>query len=383
MTPRRIMAAPPDQPHNPFPLPYCLNVHDASTWAAVQHALDTHALAVKALVAPDQPFPLSLHLGNRALREANATIPRLREWLTRQDCFIVALNAFPYGPFQGVRVKEDVYRPNWSDPARADYTQSAAAFLAQVVPEGMSGTVTTVPGGWVRDWVSSADDVAALNNLRQAATFCRRLQDDAGRHIRIAIEPEPGCVWELFDPRVADIGPEVCWCLDTCHAAVEFQSMDHIDWSRIGRVQLSAAIECDNTHEAREALTPFDESVYLHQTRAALHGEVIGAWDDLGPALHELSTLPRAAIVRTHVHVPLTWAGSGPLRSTRDHLTPAFFKNAQQTFCEVETYTYSILPPPLHPEPLAESIAAELRWAAARYGSSASTKRNMVSPGLA
>ncbi|MDD2239165.1 MAG: metabolite traffic protein EboE [Kiritimatiellae bacterium] len=364
MTPRPLITPTPDPTLTPFPLPYCLNVHDASTWAAVQHALDTHALAVKALVAPDHPFPLSLHLGQRALREATAAIPRLREWLTQHDCFIVALNAFPYGPFQGVDVKKEVYRPNWSDPARADYTQAAASFLARVVPEGMNATVTTVPGGWTRDWNSPADDSAALSNLRQAARFCRRLQDDTGRRIQIAIEPEPGCVWTLFDPRITDLGPEICWCLDTCHAAVEFQSMDGLDWTQIGRVQLSAAIECDNTPAARDALAPFDESAYLHQTRAALHGEILGAWDDLGPALHDLPALPREATVRTHVHVPLTWAGTGPLRSTRGHLTPAFFEKARQTFCEVETYTYAILPPPLHPHPLAESIAAELRWAA-------------------
>ena len=377
------MAPQVNQPQNPFPLPYCLNVHDASTWAAVQHALDTYALAVKALVAPDQSFPLSLHLGARALHEASAALPHLRDWLARHNCFIVALNAFPYGPFQGVCVKEEVYRPNWNNPARADYTQLAVAFLAQVLPEGLSGTVTTVPGGWARDWASPADDVAALKNLSQAAAFCRRINADTGRRIRIAIEPEPGCVWKLFDSRVTDLGPEVCWCLDTCHAAVEFQPMDALDWSQIGHVQVSAAIECDNTPSARQALTPFDEPAYLHQTRAALHGEIIGAWDDLGPALHELPALPPTAIVRTHTHVPLTWAGSGPLRSTRDHLTPAFFKHAQQTFCEVETYTYSILPHALHPQSLAESIAAELRWAAARYGASASTKRKIVSPGLA
>ena len=61
-----------DDPVNPFPLSFCLNACDAATWNAVQETLDTLIPAVKALVAPHRPFPLSLHLGNRALREAFA-----------------------------------------------------------------------------------------------------------------------------------------------------------------------------------------------------------------------------------------------------------------------------------------------------------------------
>ena len=182
---------------------------------------------------------------------------------------------------------------------------------------------------------------------------------------------------------LADLGDDVCWCLDTCHAAVDFRSVEKLAWKRIGRVQLSAAIECDNTPESRAALKPFAESRYLHQTRAALDGEIIGAWPDLAPALQALPKLPAQAIVRTHYHVPLTWAGTGPLRSTRDNLTPAFFQHARKMFCEVETYTHAIVPRALRPRTLDLAIAGELQWAAARYGFSSSTKRKTVSPGLA
>lgn len=369
----------------PFPIPYCLNVHDASTWPAVRRALDTHLLAVKQAVAPDRPFPISLQLGNRALREASApaNLTRFRDWLDRHGCFLAALNGFPYGRFQGVRVKEKAYRPNWTDTDRVAYTRLAVAFLSGLLPKGRPGTVTTVPGGWSADWISPDDDVVACKNLRRAAELCRDIRSCTGGDIRIAIEPEPGCAWELFDQRVEKIGPEVGWCLDACHAAVDFRPLEKTDWARIVRVQLSAAIECDNVPAARAALAPFAEPRYLHQTRAALDGHVIGAWPDLAPALAELPKLPEKAIVRTHYHMPLTWAGSGPLRSTRGQLTPAFFQKARRTLCEVETYTYSVLPPALRRAPLAESIAGELRWAAARYGWSSSTNLKTVSPGLA
>ena len=64
--------------------------------------------------------------------------------------------------------------------------------------------------------------------------------------------------------------------------------------------------------------------------------------------------------------VPLAWDGSGPLRSTRANLTPAFFAQARRVFCEVETYTYSVLPTGLRPGSLPDCIAAELLWAADR-----------------
>jgi hypothetical protein len=367
----------------PFPVSFCLNACDASTWKAAQKSLDVVVPAVKALVAPDRLFPVSLHLGNRAQTEALGHSRDLHHWLNAHGCFLAALNAFPYGRFQNVRVKTNVYRPNWTDPDRLTYTRRAIAFLSGFIREGQTGTITTVPGGWGEDWISPDDDREALKNLRKAANYCREVECDSGRRIRLAIEPEPGCAWELFDRRLARLGPEIGWCLDTCHAAVEFRPIDNLDWSRIVRVQLSAAIECDNTPAARAALAPFAEPRFLHQTRAALDGELIGEWPDLPDALTDLPKLPKSGVVRTHYHVPLTWKGSGPLRSTRSFLTPAFFRQARRAFCEVETYTYSVLPESLRLRPLAESIAAELRWAAQRYGSSSSAKRKTVSPGLA
>ena len=371
--------------NRPYPIPYCLNVHPGSDWKAVRRALSIHALAVKKIVAPDRPFPLSLHLGYRSALELASPrrLTAFRGWLKEHDCFVAGINAFPFGSFHAASVKAAVYRPDWRSPDRRAYTLLVARLLAALIPEGATATLTTVPGGWQSDWKTAAAARQALANLARAAQGCRDLSQSAGRRIRIAIEPEPGCAWKLFDPRLDTLGPEICWCLDTCHAAVDFRSIENLDWRRIGRVQLSAAIECDNTPEARKALAPFAKPVYLHQTCAALDGEVIGVWPDLAPALRALPKLPRNAIVRTHCHVPLTWAGAGPLRSTRGNLSPAFFRQAHTTFCEVETYTYSVLPRALRPRPLARAIAGELEWASARYGASSSTKRKTVSPGLA
>jgi hypothetical protein len=370
----------------PFPIPYCLNVHPGENWTAVRKALNTHVLDVKKIVAPDRPFPLGLYLGHAATFDlvAPRRLDSFQRWLRDHDCFVAGVNAFPYGRFHGAAVKTRVYRPDWRSLDRLNHTRLAAYLLALLIPEGAAATVTTVPGGWLPDWTSpAADQRRGRKHLMFAAKFCRELRNATGRRIRIAIEPEPGCAWTLFDPQLNDIGDEICWCLDTCHAAVDFRPMQNLDWKRIGRVQLSAAIECNNTPEARRALAPFAEPVYLHQTRAALDGHVIGSWPDLAPALKALPKLPAEAVVRTHYHVPLTWKTTGPLRSTRDQLTPAFFQQARRTLCEVETYTHSIAPRALRSRSLAQAIAGELQWAAARYGFSSSTKRKTVSPGLA
>lgn len=369
----------------PFPIPYCLNVHPAADWRETKRALDGHALAVKKLVAPDRPFPLSLHLGYKTALELTDSRRRaaFRDWLRRHDCFVAGVNAFPFGAFHAAAVKAAVYRPDWRSPDRLAYTRLVARLLADLIPAGTAATLTTVPGGWRPDWRTAADRRRALKNLASAAAGCRELFETTGRRIRIAVEPEPGCAWDLFDPEVEAAGPEIGWCLDACHAAVEFRPLARLPWKRILRVQLSAAIECDNGPAARAALAPFVEPRYLHQTRAFLDGEIVGAWPDLGPALKALPKLPEHAVVRTHYHVPLTWASSGPLRSTRETLTPAFFKKARRAFCEVETYTLDVVPRALRPRALARTIAGELAWAAARYGLSSSTNRKIVSPGLA
>jgi len=371
---------------SPFPIPYGLNVHPGEDWAAVRKALRTHVLAVKQLVAPDRPFPLGLYLSQQSTRDllSPRRLASFQQWLQEENCFVACVNAFPYGRFHGQKVKARVYRPDWRTQDRLNYTRLVAHLLSQLLPENAEGTISTVPGGWLPDWKTAADATLAYQNLRLAADFCRDLFESTGRRIRIAIEPEPGCAWTLFDPRLEDLHPEICWCLDTCHAAVDFHPLSRLKWSRLGRVQLSAAIECDNTAEARRALKCFVEPVYLHQTRAAIQGKVIGEWNDLGPALRALPTLPSEAVVRTHYHVPLPWRQTGPLRSTaHKQLTDGVFSQMRGTLCEVETYTHSILPQGFGHRPLAQAIADELKWAANRYRSSSSTKRKMVSPGLA
>ena len=41
-------------------------------------------------------------------------ITQFRRWLDQNDAYVFTINGFPYGNFHGSRVKEQVYRPDWT-----------------------------------------------------------------------------------------------------------------------------------------------------------------------------------------------------------------------------------------------------------------------------
>jgi hypothetical protein len=104
---------------------------------------------VKAAVSPDAPFPLGLRLSDRASREIGADeARRFHDWCAEQGCFVRTVNGFPYGPFHGVPVKEEVYLPDWREPERLAYTNRLATLLAGWLPPGVPGAISTVPLGF-------------------------------------------------------------------------------------------------------------------------------------------------------------------------------------------------------------------------------------------
>ena len=88
--------------------------------------------------------------------------------------------------------------------------------------------------------------------------------------------------------------------------------------------------------------------------------------------------MPRTLVIGTLVASALTsgaCAGHmqpGPLpspraafRSTVDSLTPGFFQEIRRggtSHLEIETYTFDVIPPELHPGDVVKSIAREYQW---------------------
>jgi len=393
-----------DQP--PVHLTYCLNIHPGETWAENFAAIRDKAAAVRDRLAPPGPFGLGLRLGEAAAREllAEGRLAELREVLRREEMYAFTVNGFPYGRFHGTAVKAEVYSPDWRSPQRLDYTVALARILAELLPEAVPGSISTVPGSY-KAWVRSPDGAAEMAaNLAEAAWQLARIRRQTGRPIRLALEPEPDCCLETTDEAVAFFtGPlartgadhlrrrhgarpgeaeaalreHLGICLDTAHAAVEFEdpadSLARLEAAGVpvAKVQLSVALEARPSAEGLRRLRDFCDPVYLHQVKARGPDGTVRSHRDLPEALAAAGDAGDEERWRVHFHVPLFWPGDEALASTRECLTDGFFGRLAEGACphlEIETYTFDVLPADVRPSDVTESIAREYRWVLGRLG---------------
>lgn len=373
-----------------MPISYCTNVHPAEDLDGVLAQLDRYAGPVRVAAGLDTlgvGLWLPADLAHR-LAASTDDRDRLRAALARHRLTVHTLNAFPYGGFHAEVVKHAVYTPTWADPARAAYTLACAEVLADLLPDGVDGSISTLPLAWREPW-TPADDAAATGALAAVSTGLRELAARTGRTVRLAVEPEPGCVLDTvadvvgwLEPRLGadpgQIDPEhVGVCLDTCHLAVSFAdpvtAVRRIRQAglRVVKVQASAALHVEDPADpvARAAVARFAEPRYLHQVRERSGGAVHAA-DDLPDAL-AAGGLPGAGPWRVHVHVPLHARPAAPLSATTDVLRDAVTAvlrgpHGDVAHLDVETYTWAVLPDDLAAraaDDLVAGIAAEVRWA--------------------
>jgi sugar phosphate isomerase/epimerase len=374
-------------------LSYCSNVHPAEDVDGIVVQLGRYAGPVRRALGADLlGVGLWIPAGAaRSLAGDRAGCDRLRSALAAERLEVVTLNGFPYQGFHAPVVKRAVYRPDWTEPGRLAYTLDLARVLAALLPDDVpAGTISTLPLGWREGW-SEASTRAALEALARLADELAALQDLTGRTIRVGLEPEPGCSVEVTG-QAAELlsggvtGGWVGVCLDACHLAVQFEDPAAavgalgVAGVPIVKAQVSTALRVarPSSASARSALAAFVEPRFLHQTRVRRpsHGRVEGV-DDLDEAL--AGGLADDGEWRVHFHAPVHWAGSAAsasspttqpeLRSTLDVLVggPA----ALTTHLDVETYTWTVLPPgqrPDGPAGLVDGLARELRWTRDRLG---------------
>jgi sugar phosphate isomerase/epimerase len=373
-------------------LTYCLNIHPGETWDENFSAIKTHALAVRDRVSRDRDFGLGLRLSRRAAESLNqpAAMQEFRHFLQENRLYVFTINGFPYGTFHGKPVKESVYQPDWRTEERRDYTMLLADVLAQLLPDGMSGSISTVPGSY-KAWIESEEDKKCIAaHLAECAAHQQAIHERTGRQICLCLEPEPDCLMETTSETVAffeqyllggtcdPIAPAevirryVGVCFDTCHMAVQFEdlesglSMLRDRGIRVPKVQLSAALELtDFSTDSIRALKAYCDPVYLHQTKVLCENGTTESWPDLSEEMLENIGETAARRLRTHFHVPLYFEGSGQFSSTARDLTPGFFDmvlKQDQAHLEIETYTFDVLPQQLRSMPVEESIEKEFRW---------------------
>ena len=378
-------ALPPPARLADLPIGYCANVHPGPGLRRAIDGLLATAPAVARILRREGllrgPLPVGLWLSDEAARtvEPPGEAERLRDELAGAGLVVAGLNGFPQGDFHDRIVKHRVYTPHWADPARREHTRRLAEILPRLLPAGtLQAGVTTVPVGWASDFSDPAAVDAAISNLRGIAESLLAQWQQRGVLIHLDLEPEPGCLLQrpgesaaflaqVLDPLPPAAREVLRICHDVCHAAVLFETQEdalaayRAAGVRLGRLQISNAVDFDGTASDFRLLRPFEEPRWLHQT-AVLDGQGrVHFYEDLPIALDEAPE----GFWRIHFHVPVHVETLGRVGTTRSEIEACLAELRPEDGCdflEVETYAWSALPAALRPGSLDEGIAEELRF---------------------
>jgi hypothetical protein len=382
-------------------LTYCTNIHAGESWPEVLANIQSHVLAVKRRVSPDAPFGVGLRLSATAARQlaAPGELERFRSFLAEQALYVFTINGFPYGPFHAEPVKQAVYRPDWSEDARGVYTSELAQILAALLPDGLSGSISTVPGGFKPTLTRRDQLLGVARQLLTSAEGLHRIEREQGKHIVLALEPEPCCLLETSQEVVtffhdyllsdtardflaqrlgldraaaeASVYRHLGVCLDTCHAAVEFEGPEAAVDTLLGaglsiaKIQLSTGLRLPElSPDALHALEAYAEPVYLHQVVARAKDGSLLRYVDLPDALGSAEARG-AEEWRVHFHVPLYRERLERFVNTQPFLASILARQRRAPISqqlEVETYTWDVLPPEQRSGGVVASIARELGW---------------------
>ena len=378
-------------------LAYCTNIHRGESWTETFDALKRYTLAVRDRVCRGLPYAIGLRLSNEASVELAqpAVLEAFQKWLQEQNCYVFTINGFPYGKFHGTRVKEQVYAPDWTTPERLEFTKRLFDILAQLVPEGVEGSVSTVPCSF-KEFINDGKQVAAMRaNLWKCVDHIAELARRTGRRLHLGLEPEPLCYLEttpetvtFFEQMAADrpgdrlLFEHLGVNYDTCHLAVEFEdAQDALKRLRdakikISKIHVSSALKVRPTPEVRKALRDFAEGVYFHQVIERRTDGTLHRYRDLDVALASPAS-GDATEWRIHFHIPLHAGATPVFDNTSDHILAVFDQLRQApslcTHLEMETYTWEVMPPELKNRAVVDQLVSEYDWTLARL-----RERNIV-----
>lgn len=400
--------------HTPL-LTYCSNIHAGESWEDHFQALVSNFPLIKQSFSPGQPLGLGLRLSNAASLslEEPAKLEIFKEWLHSQKAFVFTMNGFPYGEFHQTRVKDQVHFPDWATAERLDYTLRLFTILADLLPPGMDGGVSTSPLSY-KFWYQPGQEyqearAKATLHILLVAERLFQIYAGTGKLLHLDIEPEPDGMLETgieftdwYEKELLPAGLDflglrlgllpaetdalirrhICLCYDICHFAIGFE--DHTEMItllaekniRIGKLQISAALKtpipeslADRAIIALE-MAKYNEPVYLHQVVSRSKTGELQRYRDLPAALSDLP-LTEAAEWRVHFHIPVFLETLTRLQSTQADIREVLAIQKRHPFTshlEIETYTWEVLPESLK-LPMDQSIARELEWVRAELNS--------------
>jgi sugar phosphate isomerase/epimerase len=344
-------------------LSWCLNIYPGESWSETYNNVVRNAPEVKRILAANElsaahlesnGLGLGMRISDLTAKEMPADISSFKEKLNELGLYVYTVNAFPFGNFHIKPVKQKVYYPDWSSQERVDYTVNTAKILAQLVPDGTYGSISTVPVTYGKELPENS-----IKNLIKTAKELKRIEESTGKVIKLALEPEPDCYLERTDEAInffnilRNENKELAErylgiCLDTCHMALQFEkpidSLNRLIEAEvpIPKIQISSVFTFDRDNFSNDIIRKYNEEVYLHQTLVK-NSQGVTQFSDLGDAL----AADPDGEWRVHFHVPLYFTGDGQgIGSTSNLLDEAFMKRAFQVcdHLETETYTYDVLP---------------------------------------
>ncbi|BAZ13864.1 hypothetical protein NIES4071_57040 [Calothrix sp. NIES-4071] len=389
-----------------YHLTYCTNIHPGEHWNEVFANLQQYIPALKSQLGWEKPFGIGLRLADVATRELLEldALTNFQDWLQQNDLYVFTLNGFPYGGFHFSVVKDKVYAPDWTKPERLEYTLRLVKILAPLLPDGVEGSISTLPLSYKPWFKNNKSDllsttVSATLNLVQVVMEMVRIKQETGKVLHLGLEPEPDGLIEnaaevvkYFQDFLIPIGSSylvehlgvsesyaktlllehVRICYDTCHFAVEYENPVTVlkQFQEVGikisKIQISAALQVNLPNDTKQKsilkqkLVPFAESTYLHQAIARKAG-ILSRYSDLDAALTDFEG---AEEWRIHFHVPIFIRDFDGLQSTQDDILDVLDLLKNDNFCnhlEIETYTWEVLPSIMKLDLLA-SIRREYEW---------------------
>ena len=386
-----------------FHITYCTNIHPGFDWQTTFESLKEHVPKIKRQVSKNRRFGLGLRLSNIASEELglNENLIEFQKWLIENNLYVFTMNGFPYGNFHNERVKDRVHAPDWTAKDRVTYTKRLFDQLAFLLPDGISGGISTSPISY-KHWYATDElkhkaFVIGAEHLAEIALYLYTIESDTGKYLHLDIEPEPDGMLENSDEvlhffaeyllRIAStilihkLGKEeeevskiihryITVCYDVCHFSLAyeepedtFRKFDAVG-IKIGKIQVSAALKilskASGNAKIWKSLALFDEPTYLHQVTEKVDNKV-KTYNDLPIVLENKKDFTE---LRAHFHVPIFLEQFGELYSTQDHIIKVieYLKKHQiSEHLEIETYTWDVLPVALKRD-LTESIVREINW---------------------
>ena len=382
---------------------YCTNIHPGQDWQSTFSHIQENLPEIKKQVAGATSLGLGLRLSNRASEELEVgdNLIQFKKWLSDEDIYVFTMNGFPYGNFHNERVKDKVYAPDWTKTERVEYTERLFDQLAFLLPENMSGGISTLPISY-KHWHNSEIEVQqtfekAAENITQIVAHLYQIEQSSGKYLHLDIEPEPDCLLEnsdefidFFEAFLIPIASKrlgqkldvnvtrakelvlryVTICYDVCHFSLAYEEPTKTfaklenKGINVGKIQVSAALKIlfkkENASAIWNSLARFDEPTYLHQVTEKV-GNSVKTYRDLPVLLQDKKKFTE---LRAHFHVPIFLERFESLFSTQDHILKVIdvLKTKEiSKHIEVETYTWDVLPEALKID-LTSSIVRELIW---------------------